>query len=45
MRSRGLWGFKHVIQCGKGGFLCVASETGSEVTQQQVGIMQYERLA
>ena len=45
MRSRGLWGFKHVIQCGKEGFLCVASATGSEVTQQQVGIMQYERLA
>ena len=34
MRSRGLWGFKHVIQCGKGGFFCVLSATGSEVTQQ-----------
>ena len=44
-RSIGLWGFKHVIECGKGGFLCVASATGSEVTQPQVGIMQYERLA
>ena len=45
MRSRGLWGFKHVIQCGKGGFLCVASVTGSEVMHPQVGVIQYKRLA